>query len=776
MIKKENEKLNNDLINSFVNELNIEPLIAELLLSRGINSIESAISFLEPKLFDLPDFTAYSGVKSGIERILQAQNNGETVVVYGDYDCDGICASVILSEALKFHGINTHVFIPNRLEEGYGLCFDTLEKIAEEYYPDLIITVDCGITSKDEIEYCQNELGIDVLVTDHHEPPAVLPECIVINPHVDNNKGLFVDYCGAGVAFMLVGALYGLEFACRFIDVCAVATMGDIVPLTGANRILVKYGIKKLLKNPNAGLKQLLDSQNVKYSITSHDLSFKVVPRINSLGRLGDASRAIALFTETDHFILSCLIKEMNDENVERQKLCLKTEREAEEQAREIINEHRAIVLCGDWHKGVLGISASKLVEKYYRPVILFTRNGDEITGSCRSIPDVNIFEILSAFKEHFTRFGGHSQAAGLSMKASEFAVFTEKFYTYLNSLPSELFEKNYTYDVDVTNQNLSDDFFEQLKLFEPFGYKNPKPTFKVELNEGRFSYSKNSPYHLSSQTKHGYTISAFFRGEQYKLLNSKAKKELLISLSKNVFNGREYSQAILENTFLTDMNNNKDSIQELISYAQTAKNEENCSKVYNKTEFFRVLVDLFKNKRYGNAVICYCYDTYNEVCKVFDEFNIKYEKFYSVKTNENTLNCVIYCPQKDYFCMYDNLFFADKPLGCKKIDSRISYSVNEHNELYIKLTNLKVDREVVGSWFVKIKKLFSENIIRSIVGAETALFVPYEQKAIFNLAWLILEEVDLIRFDEEKLYYFINNIRTDLTKSRLYSIINANG
>ncbi len=640
----------------------------------------------------------------------------------------------------------------------------------------MIITVDCGITSKDEIEYCQNELGIDVLVTDHHEPPTVLPECIVINPHIDKNKNLFVDYCGAGVAFMLVSSLYGLEFACKYIDVCAVATMGDIVPLTGVNRILVKYGIKKLLKNPNAGLKQLLDSQNVKYSITSHDLSFKVVPRINSLGRLGDASRAIALFTETDYFILSCLIKEMNDENTERQKLCLKTEKEAEEQVREIINEQRAIVLCGDWHKGVLGISASKLVEKYYRPVILFTRNGDEITGSCRSIPNVNIFEILSLFQEHFTRFGGHSQAAGLSMKASEFGKFTEKFYNYLNSLPSELFEKNYTYDVDVTNQNLSDEFFEQLKMFEPFGYKNPKPTFKIELNDGRFSYSKNSPYHLSSQTKHGYSISAFFKGEQYELLNSKAKKELLLSLSKNIFNGREYSQAVLENVFLSDINNCKDCFQEIISYAKTANFDDDCTKVYDEIEFFRVLIELFKNKRYGNAVICYSYDTYNKVCRTLDDCCITYEKFYSVKTNENTINCVIYCPQKDYFCMYDNLFFADKPLGCKKIDSRLSHSVNDQSQLYFNLTNLNVDRTVVGSWFIKIKKLFSENVIRSVVGAETALCVPDEQKITFNLSWLILEEVDLIKFDEEKLYYFINNIRTDLTKSRLYSIINENG
>ena len=756
--------------------LGIDPLTSELLISRGITDKDSATAFLYPKLSDLPDFTLYSGVNDAIERISQAKENGETVVVYGDYDCDGICASSILSQALIQNGINAQVFIPNRLEEGYGLCFDTLEKLAEEYYPDLIITVDCGITSRDEIEYCQNELGIDVIVTDHHEPPKELPDCVVINPHLDTDKGLYSDYCGAGVAFMLVKALYGIEFACKYIDICAVATMGDIVPLTDANRVIVKYGIKKLSKSPNTGLKQLLDSLGVKHDITSQDISFKIVPRINSLGRLGDASRAITLFTENDYFILSCLIKEMNDENTERQKLCLKTELDAEKQARDIINEERAIVLCGEWHKGVLGIAASKLVEKFNRPVILFTQNGDEISGSCRSIPGVNIYETLSIFKDYFTKFGGHSQAAGVSMKASNFNSFTKDFYAYLKTMPDSSFEKEDEYDLDLTSKEISEQFFEELKLFEPFGYKNPKPVFLTTTDEAHFSCSKSSPNHLSESTKKGYTISAFNKGEYLELLNSATKKHLLLSLSKSIFNGKEYSQAILDGVFVKDDGIIENYTSEIVSYAKTAVLGQNLNKVVNEIDFYRILIDSFKQKQYGNAVICFTFKSFKKVCKMFDEENVIYDKFYSSKTISNTTNCIIYCPIKDYFEQYDNVFYADKPLGTPKVNDRYTISTSDECKLYGDLLDLNIDRSVVGEWFVKIKKLLSTSIIRSCDSAERSLNVSNSDRIIFNLVWLILEEVELLVFDKEKLYYFINNIRTDLTKSRLYCIINANG
>lgn len=774
MIVEQRFKYKVEEVDDLVNTLGLERLSAELLLSRGFNTSESAISFLYPKLSNLPDFMAYTGVRNAVNRIKQAADRGENVIIYGDYDCDGICASSILSQALKLNGIDISVFIPKRLEEGYGLCIETLEKIAEEYFPDLIITVDCGITSVDEVEYCRNELGIDVIVTDHHEPPEILPDCIIINPHLD--KEFYVDFCGAGVAFMLVRELYGIEFACKFIDIAAVATLGDIVPLTTANRTIVKYGIKKLIKNPNYGLKLLMENLNIKNEITSQDISFKIVPRINSLGRLGDASRAVALFTETDHFILTCLIKEMNDENAQRQQLCLSIEKEGEKLSREYINEERGIVLCGDWHKGVLGIAASKLVEKFNRPVILFTRAGNELNGSCRSIPEINIYEILSKFKHLFSRFGGHSQAAGITMSVNNYNEFKKEFLAYLKIFPNEVFLKRIEYDVDITGLSISQKFFDELKLFEPFGNSNSKPIFRFKLREGNFIYNKNNPAHINWQTKFGYQITGFFKGEYLHYLNSTAKKDCFLSLSKNLFNGKEYCQAVLDSVILTCAPCVSDKTRECLMYAKTATGLNKNIKVLDKSEFYKILIESFKLNPYGNIAVCFTLESYMELRKLLIDNELKFEEYYSIKNSENTLNSIIYSPQIDCYGWYDNCFFVDKPMCCPQSESTNFVTVKEECSLKDYLCELKLDRNKLGDWFIKIRKLLNESTIRNLIMAESALAITEQKKLEFYTAWLIFEEINLILYDKEKKAFSINNIRTDLTNSSLYCIINGNG
>lgn len=775
MLFKKKVETNKYKVEEFARALGIEELTCELLLTRGIDSIEEAKNFLNPSIKKLPDFKQYTGVIDAIERINQALQNSETVVVYGDYDCDGICASAILSESLKAHGIQTFVFIPKRLEEGYGLCVETLEKIAEEYFPDLIITVDCGITSVEEVEYCRNELGIDVIVTDHHEPPEILPDCITINPHLDKDKGLFNDFCGAGVAYMLVDATFGREYAYNFLDVVAIATMGDIVPLTGINRILVNFGIKKLKKSPIVGLKQLMDSLNIQDNITSYDISFKIVPRINSLGRLGDASRAVSLFTEKDYFVLSCLINEMNEENAERQKLCQQIEEEAKILARDYINEERAIVLCGEWHKGILGITASKLVEKFNRPVILFSIEDNQLTGSCRSIPQINIYETLSRFSSYFTRFGGHSQAAGLSMPIKNFNSFREGLFAYLKSLPEDKFLKTCEYDVDLNEREVSEKFFDELKLFEPFGYSNPKPLFSASLSNVTFNHNKNNPAHISAQTKHGYSISGFYKGDYIDLLNSKSDKQAILSLSKNIFNGREYSQAIIEDVVFKNVTSTNIH-KELKNYAISALFKGLNAKVLQNEDFYKVLLKSFRSNIYGNIAICYTFESYKKVCFVLDEANISYEKFYDVKTSENTLNCVIYSPRKDYFDNYDNCFFIDAPLSYPTSKDKTIYSLDNVCALKETLLNRNFDRNKVARIFLKIKNLMNFSIFRSFDALVKAVApLDEEDEVDIFLVWLILNELNIVYFNKEKNCFTLNNIKTELTNSSLYCIISGN-
>lgn len=756
--------------------LGIEPLTAKLLSSRGYDTVESAKSFLCPNLDELSDFTRYSGVSDASLRIKKAIENGEKIVVYGDYDCDGVCASTILSEAIKANGGDVEIYIPKRLKEGYGVSRDALEKLAEEYYPDLIVTVDCGITSLEEITYCIEELGIDVLVTDHHEPPSELPECIVINPHLDEVKGYFSDYCGAGVAFMLVNSMYGINFSAKYLDIVAVATMGDVVPLHGDNRILVYYGLKKMEKSPCLGLKLMFESLGQRGRYTSSDVAFKIVPRINSLGRLGDAKRAISLFTENDYFVLNCLIKDMNDENQARRALCDKIEAEAIEFAKPFINSAKILVLCGNWHQGVLGIVASRLTERFLRPTILFCYEDGLLKGSCRSIDTINIYELLSKFSHRFIRFGGHAQAAGISMDVREFELFRDEITAYArDNYPDELFLPKFSHDADITGLNVSRKFLMELERLQPFGEGNPEPIFRALEGEGRFRHAKSNVAHLSATTNHGYSVSAFFKGEYLPLLNSRATKHCYYTLGINLFNDKEYPQAVLKDVVVDSFDAIVDNPDELTTFAKTANLPQKEAQLLDKIEFFRIITEIFSEDSYGALAVCFTKRTYDEIRSLLDSNKIFAQTYYGANTLKNSINAIVYCPSFDFdYSVYDNVLFADKPLAFPEETGFEVYSIDEDCELLNKLKALDLTRERVGERFKLIKPLLATNAIRSVQSAITQLKTQNETTE-FTLSWQILSDVGLLDVNGDGIFY-IKNIRTELTNSPLYCIINQNG
>ena len=759
---------NIDLLTS---TLGIEPLTAKLLVKRGYDTVESAKAFLCPKLDDLSDFSRYSGVKEASDRIDSAIKNGEKIVVYGDYDCDGVCASAILSEALKAKGADVEIYIPKRLKEGYGLSVDALERLAEELYPDLIVTVDCGITSRDEINYCIDELGIDVIVTDHHEPPEVLPECIVINPHLDVDRG-FSEYCGAGVAFMLVTSMYGINFSAQYLDIVAVATMGDVVPLHGDNRILVHYGLKKLEKSPCLGLKLMFESLGQRGRYTSSDIAFKIVPRINSLGRLGDAKRAISLFTEKDYFVLNCLIKDMNDENQARRALCDKIEAEAVEFAKPFVNHAKVIVLCGNWHQGVLGIVASRLTERFLRPTILFCYEDGVLKGSCRSIDTINIYELLNKFSHRFIRFGGHAQAAGITMEASQFEIFREEILTYAqDNYPEQLFLPTVEYDEDITGLNITRKFLVELERFEPFGEGNYEPVFHSLEDSCKYRYSKNSTMHISSTTTHGYSISAFYKGEYLPMLNSGVKKHCYYTLGINIFNDKEYPQAVLKDVILDNLEGVIENDDELITFAKSANHPQNEAQLLDKNEFFRIINHIYGEDGYGSVAVCYTKQTYDELLKNFSSNGIVAQTYYGANFLKNSINAIVYCPNEDFdYTSFENVFFVDKPLRFPEESNFDVYSIEDDCVLLESLGKLSLGRAEVGEHFRGIKQLLQANSVRSVRTAVSLLKIS--DVIAFNLSWQILSDVGLLSKNEDGIFY-IKNIRTELTNSPLYCIIN---
>lgn len=377
-----------------------------ILAMRGLDTEDEILSFLRPSLDKMSSPFDIDGMREGADRIKRAILNKEKVLIFGDYDCDGIGAISILMLYLR-DKLDVKYFIPNRVTDGYGMNVDTLKSLISRRRPDLVITVDCGITASEEVEYLKGE-GIDVVVTDHHEPQDVLPDCIVIDPKVKREG--FYDFCGAGVALKLVEAMAGREEIKKYLDIAAISTIADVVPLKDDNRIIAYYGLKQIATSPRKGIKLLLGTER----LTSHDVMFKLAPRINAAGRLGSAMKTVDLFLEDDIFLLRNLCDDLESDNQKRQNICETVVNEAKSMLSNTdFNKIGAIVLAGEnWEAGVLGIAAARLVEEFKFPAILFTRSGDQYKGSARSIKEVNLFEELSKFSHLFTTFGGHSQAA----------------------------------------------------------------------------------------------------------------------------------------------------------------------------------------------------------------------------------------------------------------------------------------------------------------------------------------------------------------------------
>ena len=452
-------------------------LIYLLLTRRGVESSEAARAFLYPDAADLHDPMLLSGMAEAIARIRRAQDAGETVCVYGDYDVDGVCATSILTLYFRALGLSCVHYLPARHAEGYGLNDAAIEKIAQS--ATLLVTVDCGISCAHEVETAK-ALGLDVIVTDHHRPGDILPDCTVINPLLNDYP--FPYLCGAGVAFKLVAALGGLEEALSYVDLAALATVADLVTLTDENRVIVSLGLQRINREPRLGLRMMIE----RAALTGRDLSagsigFQIAPRINASGRLGDARRAFTLLTTSDELEAAALADELEAENTRRRDEEKRVVAECEAMmAHYSLLDHKIIVLCGSgWNSGVIGLAASRLVTEYHYPVILLAENDGVCVGSCRSIPAVDMFKTLSSCADLMTRFGGHRQAAGLAMPRENLETFIARLDEYLaeNTQPDDYIPE-LEYDLSVPLDRISEDAVRLMERLQPTGWGNPAPVF----------------------------------------------------------------------------------------------------------------------------------------------------------------------------------------------------------------------------------------------------------------------------------------------------------
>jgi single-stranded-DNA-specific exonuclease len=461
--------------------------VAELLKRKGFASADEVNAFLQPRLRSLSDPFLLPNMATAVERILAAIDRHERIVLFGDYDVDGVTSLALLAEILQSYGASPELFLPLRMEEGYGLSPESVQRCCEQHQPQLLIAVDCGTSSLAEIASLK-ERGVDVIVLDHHEPKSALPDCVaIVNPKIEAGSD-FEYLCSVGIVFKLCHALLKLRAAPSFdlkasLDLVALGTVADIVPLEKENRILVLRGMMELARTKRPGLRKLMEVAAVKPPVTAEDIGFRLGPRLNAAGRLATAEKALRLLLTSDEKEAAELATLLDTQNRDRQVVERKICEEAEEKLAEHFDPARdaAIVLGSrDWHPGVLGIVASRLARKYHRPTILVAFDAAGLgKGSGRSIEGLSLVEALNRCEKHLEKFGGHEMAAGLTVLEEIFAAFADAFRQAARELLSEEdLEPRLHLDHELTFSQLNGDLLRWHQALEPFGSANRQPIF----------------------------------------------------------------------------------------------------------------------------------------------------------------------------------------------------------------------------------------------------------------------------------------------------------
>lgn len=478
-------EIDNNEIERIEKNFNISKLVASIIAGKGLKTDEEIEVFLHPRRTDFHNPFLMPDMEKAANRIVEAIKNNEKVAIYGDYDVDGITSSTVLHRFLKDRGLNTNIYIPNRLCEGYGLNAEEIKKIAEEGHT-LMITVDCGITGKAEVELAKS-LGIDTIVTDHHEPPEELPEAIaVVDCKRKDNKYPFRELAGVGVTFKLTQAISKIlnlkeEENLKYLDIVCIGTISDIVPLVDENRTISKLGLMLLNQTKNVGLKVLLESLGYK-KIDSTAVSFGIAPRVNACGRMGHERVALELFLTDDVKRARELAKELNDFNTKRQEIEKRIFEEALEQIKNGQEEKNPCIILRkeNWHHGVIGIVSSKITEMYFKPSILMAIEGEDCKGSGRSIPGFDIHEALEKCNKNIKQFGGHSMAIGITVESAHFEAFKSSVLNYAKEKHIEDIVPVLNIDEKLQLKDITMKDVRDLALLEPFGEANKPPLFQI--------------------------------------------------------------------------------------------------------------------------------------------------------------------------------------------------------------------------------------------------------------------------------------------------------
>lgn len=755
----------------------------ELLFSRGLTTEEKIHDFFNPSKKDFFNPFLLSGMEEATKKINEAIKSKKRILIFGDYDVDGVSATAIMLKTLEKLGCNANYYLPNRFVDGYGLTNSVIDKIKANFNPELIITVDCGISCKNEVEYAKS-IGIDIIVTDHHEIPDELPNAITINPKLPNQAYPFHELCGTGVAFKISEALLGAEKSEEFLPIAAIATIADIVSLTSENRAIVSLGIKLFDKYLPVGVKALFKENKISLkNVNSTDIAFKIAPKLNSSGRMGDASDSLKLYLETDPVKIRTQINKISDHNTRRQKACSDVYDDCRKMLKDVnLSSVRSIILYSkNWDSGILGIVCARLVETYNRPTFLFSEEDGVLKGSARSLQDVNVHEILSSMQDILETFGGHKMAAGLCLKKEHFNEFKLRVNDFIfKKVSMKAFMPIYYYDLDIEENLITDKFLKELEMFEPFGLNNSKPLFKISSTNAKISQLKNFSTHYNIGI--GKLSLLYFNcTEKYFSLKYAKQKNVIFEIQnkqgsqikgivKNFDGGFELDKSFSGNldAFVFDQ----------LCYLGTKGNFN--IETYEKPKLIELLAEC-ASCPFGTIFVSSNCASYRKFIEEYSSKNIS-ELFVFNNSSDSAYNALyLYPTNLDIFKNYKKIVFLEPVIDksylaaiSKKTDATIY--VPSFGSFPKKLfQTLNLSRSAFANFFVKLKAFNGQkflNLSHLYNSICKTIKIPFN---CFYVYLMVFSELGIVKVkSEENLELEINStIKTDLSSSKILSTIN---
>ena len=549
---------NKKKVSQLSNDLSVDPILASLLVQRNIDSFKKAKEFFRPSLEDLHDPFLLKDMDRAVSRIEKAIIDNENILIYGDYDVDGTTSVSLVSSYLKTITNHIATYIPDRYDEGYGISYQGIDFASDNNF-SLIIALDCGIKAIEKVNYATQK-NVDFIICDHHKPGDEIPKALaVLNPKRVDCTYPYKELCGCGVGFKLVHALASrrgqtIEDIQQYLDLVATAIAADIVPITGENRILTYYGLEVINSNPRNGIKAIIHQINKK-KLTITDVVFIIAPRINAAGRIKHGNYAVELLTEMDFEVALDFAASIEKFNLERKELDKKITYEALQQI-ESANEKEkfsTVVYSENWHKGVIGIVASRLIESFYRPTLVFTKSGNKLAASARSVKGFDVYEALNECSEFIEQFGGHKYAAGLTLDPKNYSAFKNKFEEVVKAtIDKKLLIPEITIDLELELSEITPKFFRILQQMGPFGPQNMKPVFKTtsvrDNGYGKTVGADKSHLKLNiidGADKKTYNAIGFGLGNKIKSI--KGDFDIAYSLDENEWKGNTSIQLILK-------------------------------------------------------------------------------------------------------------------------------------------------------------------------------------------------------------------------------------